>query len=182
MINIVNYSFGLSPAIWPLIDASDAIGDRPERKRQIPNVLSQRGRYALKALTYLARAGNKPGQVIAIAEAENIPRKFLEAIMSDLRRANLVASLRGKFGGYILARAAEDIMFGDIIRATDGPLALVPCASKAFYRRCDDCTDEATCAIRKVMADVRDEVSAILDRTSLAQAAAIGQEQDAPST
>lgn len=144
-------------------------------------MLSQRGRYALKALTYLARSRGEPGQVTTIAEAENIPRKFLEAIMSDLRRANLVTSLRGKFGGYTLARPPEAIMFGDIIRATDGPLALVSCVSKKFYRRCDDCTDEATCAIRQVMADVRDEVSGILDRTSLAQAAAMGQGQDAPA-
>lgn len=144
-------------------------------------MLSQRGRYALKALTFLARSGGEPGQVTAIAEAENIPRKFLEAIMSDLRRANLVISQRGKFGGYVLARPAEAIMFGDIMRATDGPLALVPCASKQFYRRCDDCVDEATCAIRRVMAGVREEVSAILDRTSLAHAAAMGPGQDMPT-
>ncbi len=137
-------------------------------------MLSQRGRYALKALTHLARADDStPCQVTAIAESEKIPRKFLEAIMSDLRRANLVTSLRGKFGGYVLARPPEQIMFGDIIRATDGPLALVPCVSKNFYRRCDDCVSEELCAIRQVMASVRDEVSAILDRTSLAEAAAM---------
>ncbi len=138
-------------------------------------MLSQRGRYALKALTYIARAGgDQPCQVTAIAESEQIPRKFLEAIMTDLRRANLVSSLRGKFGGFVLARGADEIMFGDIMRATDGPLALVPCASKNFYRRCDDCVSEDMCAIRRVMAGVRDEVSAILDRTSLAEAALIG--------
>lgn len=137
-------------------------------------MLSQRGRYALKALTHMARVhGGDPCQVTAIAEAETIPRKFLEAIMSDLRRANLVNSVRGKFGGYVLARSPDEIMFGDIIRATDGPLALVPCVSKKFYRRCEDCVSEELCVIRKVMAGVREEVSAILDRTSIAQATAM---------
>ncbi|MEQ1887465.1 MAG: Rrf2 family transcriptional regulator [Bryobacteraceae bacterium] len=135
-------------------------------------MLSQRGRYALKALTHLARAPEgETRQVIGIAEAENIPRKFLEAIMTDLRNAELVVGTRGKNGGYVLARRAETIMFGDIIRAIDGPLAMVPCVSKLFYKRCDDCVDEDACAIRQIMASVRDEVSAILDKTSLAQAA-----------
>ncbi len=114
-----------------------------------------------------------PAHVKSIAEAQNIPYKFLEGIMSDLRRANLVVSVRGKHGGYILARAPDEIMFGDVIRAIDGPLAMVPCASINFYRRCDDCDDEATCAIRRVLSGVRNEVSEILDKTSLAQAVAM---------
>jgi len=138
-------------------------------------LLSQRSRYALKALVHLARRyGGEPRQVTLIADAENIPRKFLEAIMSDLRRAGLVVSVRGKHGGYELSRPPAEIAFGEIIRATDGPLALVPCVSKKFYRRCEDCHDETTCAIRRVMADVREEVSSILDNTSLAHAASLG--------
>jgi len=137
-------------------------------------VLSQKGRYALKALTYLTRReSDAPSHVKAIAEAQNIPYKFLEGIMSDLRRANLVVSVRGKYGGYILARLPEEIMFGDVIRAIDGPLAMVPCASINFYRRCDDCDDEAMCAIRRVLRGVRNEVSEILDKTSLADAIAM---------
>lgn len=137
-------------------------------------MLSQKGRYALKALTQLTRGErNVPAHVKSIAEAQNIPYKFLEGIMSDLRRANLVVSVRGKHGGYILARAPDEIMFGDVIRAIDGPLAMVPCASINFYRRCDDCDDEATCAIRRVLSGVRNEVSEILDKTSLAQAVAM---------
>ena len=133
-------------------------------------MLSQRGRYALKALLNLARHSGGTRDVGAISTDENIPRKFLEAIMSDLRRARLVESIRGKLGGYRLARPADLITFGEIMRATNGPLALIPCASRAFYRRCDDCQDEATCILRYVMGQVRDEVSEILDRTTLASA------------
>ena len=137
-------------------------------------MLSQKGRYALKALTQLTLGDEKtPSHVKAIAEAQNIPYKFLEGIMSDLRRANMVVSVRGKYGGYILARSPNEIMFGDVIRAIDGPLAMVPCASINFYRRCDDCDDEATCAIRRVLSGVRNEVSEILDKTSLADAVAM---------
>lgn len=134
-------------------------------------MLSQRGRYALKAMLNLARAaGRAPRQVSVIATEENIPRKFLEAIMSELREAGLIESIRGKYGGYRLVRPPELITFGQIMRITDGPLALLPCVSQNFYRRCDDCVDEASCTLRRVMADVRREVSDILDRTSLADA------------
>ena len=133
-------------------------------------MLSQRGRYALKALLNLARHSGGQRDVGAISAEENIPRKFLEAIMSDLRRAHLVESIRGKLGGYRLARPADLITFGEVMRATNGPLALISCASRAFYRRCDDCEDEATCILRRVMGQVRDEVSEILDRTTLASA------------
>jgi Rrf2 family protein len=133
-------------------------------------MLTQRGRYALKALLNLARANGGSRDVGAISANENIPRKFLEAIMSDLRRARLVESTRGKLGGYRLARPADLITFGEIMRVTNGPLALLPCASRAFYRRCDDCPDEATCILRRVLGSVRDEVSEILDRTTLAAA------------
>ena len=135
-------------------------------------MLSQRGRYALKALLNLAAGGSELRDVGAISAQENIPRKFLEAIMSDLRRARLVASTRGKLGGYRLARPADLITFGEVMRVTDGPLALVPCASRTFYRRCEDCTDEALCVLRRVLGQVRDEVSEILDRTTLADALA----------
>lgn len=133
-------------------------------------MLSQRGRYALKALLNLAGDGERPKDVGSISAEENIPRKFLEAIMSDLRRAHLVESTRGKRGGYRLARGAEAITFGEVMRVTNGPLALIPCASRAFYRRCEDCPDEAACILRQIMGAVRDEVSDILDRTTLADA------------
>jgi Rrf2 family protein len=118
----------------------------------------------------LARSETGSRQVSAIAAQENIPRKFLEAIMPDLRRGQLVQSTRGKLGGYRLARPADLITFGQVIRLADGPLALLPCASRNFYRRCDDCPDEASCILRRIMADVRQEVSEILDGTTLADA------------
>jgi Rrf2 family protein len=133
-------------------------------------MLSQRGRYALKAMLNLARAEPESRQVSLIAAEENIPRKFLEAIMTDLGRADLVVGVRGKYGGYRLARPADLITFGAIMRVTDGPLALTGCASPNFYKRCEDCRDEAACELRRVMIAVRNEMSAILDRTSLTQA------------
>ena len=130
-------------------------------------MLSQRGRYAMKAMISLARSNDEPKRVSAIAEQEDIPRKFLEAIMSDLRRVGLVESRRGQAGGYRLARPADDITFGEIIRVTDGPLALIACASQTSYQRCADCPDEAACALRRVMVTVRNEVSGVLDRMTL---------------
>ncbi|MDB5687194.1 MAG: transcriptional regulator [Rhizorhabdus sp.] len=138
-------------------------------------MLSQRGRYALKAMLNLARAvEHRPKQVSLIAIEETISRKFLEAIMSELRQAGLIESTRGKHGGYRLTRPPEKITFGEIMRLTDGPLALLPCVSQKFYRRCDDCPDEGACALRRVMADVRREVSDILDRMTLSDALASG--------
>ena len=118
----------------------------------------------------LARNEPQPRQVGAIAAEENIPRKFLEAIMTELGRADLVIGSRGKYGGYRLARPADLITFGAVMRVADGPLALIACASPNFYRRCDDCPDEVACALRRVMIQARNEMSAILDRTSLADA------------
>jgi Rrf2 family protein len=116
----------------------------------------------------LARAPEQSQQVRAIASDERIPWKFLEGIMADLRRAGLVSSLRGKQGGYRLAKPPEEITFGEIMRVTDGPLALIACASRKFYEPCEDCPDEAACILRQVVINVRNEVSAILDRTTLA--------------
>ena len=133
-------------------------------------MLSQRCKYALKAMVDLARASGGSRRVSDIAEQENIPRKFLEAIMADLKKGQLVASARGKLGGYRLSRPSDLITFGEIIRLIDGPLALLPCASQNFYRRCEDCEDEATCVLRRVLIDARNEVAAVLDRTTLAAA------------
>ena len=137
-------------------------------------MLSQRGRYALKAMLNLARAPTGvPKQVGLIAIEENIPRKFLEGIMSELRQERLVESVRGKLGGYRLQRPPEMITFAQVMRITDGPIALLPCVSHNFYRRCGDCVDESTCALRRVLGEVRREASEILDRTSLADARSV---------
>jgi Rrf2 family protein len=137
-------------------------------------MLSQRARYAMRALLHIVEHGeDRPIQVAELAEQQAIPRKFLEQIMTDLKKLGILKSQRGPGGGYCLSRPPEQIMFSEIIRAIDGPIALVPCASENFYARCGDCHDEATCAIRKVMLQVRESAVAILARTSLADAAGI---------
>ena len=117
-------------------------------------------------------AGHAPVPMSRIAEQAVIPRKFLELIVAELRSAGLVESTRGKSGGFRLAKPAEAISFGDIIRLIEGPLALVSCVSRTAYRRCADCRSEAECEIRRVMLDVRDDTARILDGTSLATATA----------
>jgi len=136
-------------------------------------MLSQKARYALRAMLHLAAAPKGEAQQIAdIAEASNAPRKFLEQILLDLKRRGVVHSIRGRHGGYQLGREAKDISFAEIIRLIDGPLALSPCASRTAYRRCEDCTDETTCAIRKSLIDVRNATAKILEQHSLADALA----------
>ncbi|HTG38951.1 Rrf2 family transcriptional regulator [Sphingomonas sp.] len=133
-------------------------------------MLTQRSRYALRAMIFLAgqpRDG-APVPMGRIAVEANVPRKFLELILADLREAGFLYSTRGKAGGYRLSRPAHLISLGDIIRTIEGPLALVPCVSHTAYRPCRDCRDEATCAIHLAMARVRDETARILDGTSLA--------------
>ena len=118
-------------------------------------------------------ADGKPTPMNRIAAEANVPRKFLELILADLREAGFLFSQRGKMGGYLLARPKHLISLGEIIRVIEGPLALVPCVSRTQYRPCNDCKDEAACAIRIAMARVRDETARILDGTSLADATAV---------
>ncbi len=132
-------------------------------------MLSSKAKYGLKAMVYLARReGQGPTLIADVAEAEHIPKKFLDAILLELKNRGLLASKKGKGGGYVLARPAAAIMVGDIIRILDGPLAPVQCVSRTAYRRCDDCRDETACSVRAVMQDVRDAIAAILDNTRLA--------------
>ena len=115
-------------------------------------MLTKKGKYGLKAMMHLA--GRPPGQpslVSDIAETNNIPKKFLDTILGELRNAGFVNSKKGKGGGYTLARAAHLIRVGHIIRVLDGPLAPIQCASKTAYRRCDDCEDEDRCGVRLIM-------------------------------
>jgi Rrf2 family protein len=131
-------------------------------------MLAQRTRYALRSLIMLA--GQPAGasvQIATIAATQNVPRKFLELILLDLKRAGLVDSVRGRMGGYRLARLPGSISFGEVIRLLEGPLALVPCASASAYAPCGDCADEATCAIRRAMLVVREESARILDGFTL---------------
>ena len=135
-------------------------------------MLSQKARYALHALIVLAqRNGNEPMMIADIADAAAIPRKFLEQILLGLKRRGIVQSTRGRAGGYRLGRPAKEISFADIIRETDGPLALSPCVSVTAYHKCPDCDDEATCTIRKVLLAARDATAQVLESRTLAQAA-----------
>jgi Rrf2 family protein len=136
-------------------------------------MLSQKCKYALQALLVLARENSDELLLVSdIAERENLPKKFLEAILLELNRNGLVRSRRGRGGGYALAKPADLITFGQVVRIVDGPLAPLSCVSVNYYRRCDDCRDEQTCEIRKVMRRVRDAIAHELDGTSLAMALA----------
>ena len=136
-------------------------------------MLSQKAKYALKALFVLGEhPGPGPMMIADIAEKASVPRKFLEQILLEMKRRGIVHSVRGKFGGYTLGRKPEDIAFAEVLRVIDGPLALSPCASRTAYRKCDDCDDEVTCAIRKVLLAVRDASALILEQHTLAQALA----------
>jgi Rrf2 family protein len=137
-------------------------------------MLTQRSRYALRAMLFIAEApaGSGPIPMTRIAAEATVPRKFLELILADLREAGLLHSTRGKMGGYRLSRPTHLISLGEVIRVIEGPLALVPCVSRTAYRRCLDCKSEADCAIRHAMMRVRDETARILDGTSLADAVA----------
>lgn len=132
-------------------------------------MLTQRSRYALRAMLLLAQNDRTvPLPLSRISREAIVPRKFLEIIFVDLKQAGFIVAQRGKAGGYCLAVPPHLISFGDIIRVIEGPLALVPCVSRTAYRRCADCVDEAGCAIRRAMMVVRDDTARILDGTSLA--------------
>ncbi|TPW08390.1 MAG: transcriptional regulator protein [Alphaproteobacteria bacterium] len=139
-------------------------------------MLTVKAKYALRAMLDLAHQAaaesgvRRPVFIADIAQRQDIPRRFLENILVELKRSGLVVSHRGKHGGYALARPPEEITFAEVIRISDGPLALAPCASRTAYKRCDDCPDEATCVLRHILIEVRDSTAAILERTTLASA------------
>ena len=131
-------------------------------------MLTKKGKYGLKALVHLSKM--PPGQLAFvgdIAAKNNIPKKFLDAILGELRNAGFVQSRKGKEGGYRLARLPSEIKIGHVVRVLDGPLAPIPCASRSQYQRCEDC-DEATCQVRHMMLEVRHAVAELLDNRSLA--------------
>jgi Rrf2 family protein len=131
--------------------------------------LSKRTQYSLRALYALTRNfGRGPLLITQLAEEETIPKKFLEQILLALKNEGFVSSKKGKGGGYVLAQPPEQITVGAVIRAIEGPLAPLPCASETRFRKCDECVDIQTCGTRIVMRQVRDAMAAILDTTSLA--------------
>jgi Rrf2 family protein len=133
-------------------------------------MLSKRCKYALKALEYIAKKGGEEPILIAeISKEQNIPKKFLEAILLDLRRDGILQSRMGKSGGYFLKLNADEINIGHVIRLIDGPIALLPCASYKYYKPCDECKDEATCGLRNIIQEVRESTNKILSKVTLAE-------------
>jgi Rrf2 family protein len=131
-------------------------------------MLTNKGKYGLKALVHLAAL--PPGQTaqsIEIATANNVPKKFLDAILGELRVAGMIVTRKGKNGGYMLSRPPAEIMAGAAIRALDGPLAPIACASRTGYRPCADCESVESCSVRLLMTKVRDLSARLLDTTSI---------------
>ena len=144
-------------------------------------MLSQRTRYTIRALLHLAdRYGEGPVQLAEIAEAQNLPPKFLTVILSHMRRAGLVETLRGREGGYWLARPPQEISYGEIVRLTRGSLGLLPCASRYAYETCKNCISEDKCRLHRAMLLVRDETARILDGLSLADTVDVEPLEDGP--
>lgn len=127
-------------------------------------------------------AGRLPGEatlVTEIATVNDIPKKFLDTILGELRNAGFVNSKKGKGGGYTLARPAHEIRVGHVIRVLDGPLSPIQCASQSSYRRCDDCEDENHCAVRLIMCEARRAIATVLDNRTLAEMRALARTDDA---
>ena len=144
-------------------------GDTPSSSISGAPMLSQKTRYSIRALQVLADHWQQGAvRLDAIAEAQNIPRKFLTVILSEMVREGVVISHRGREGGYELGLAPCDIRYGDIIRLTRGSLALVPCASRYAHETCANCLPEKDCRLRGLMVALRDEMAAMLDRLTLA--------------
>ena len=132
-------------------------------------MISKKTKYALKGLLYLARRyGQGPILISDLARDERIPKKFLELILLSLKNNGVLQSRKGKGGGYYLGKPPREISVGNVIRILEGPLAPVPCVSESSYAKCQECLDERTCGIRLVMKDVRDALTNVLDKTSLA--------------
>ena len=138
--------------------------------------LTQKAKYALKALVFLAKEYDSgPVLITKVAESEGISRKFLELILLELKNNGVLQSKKGRGGGYWLARPPEDIYLGHIIRIFEGALAPLPCASKRYYRRCEECADEPTCEVRAVMLEVKSATLRVLDTTSLRDTLHLGK-------
>jgi Rrf2 family protein len=133
-------------------------------------MISQRARYAFKALMALAGAGGRGMQIRDIAAKEEIPRKFLEQILLSMKAGGLIVSRRGREGGYTLLKPPEQISLGAVLRLIDGPIAPLPCLSRTAYRKCDDCASEERCSVRAGFSDAYDASLQVLEMTSIADA------------
>ncbi len=121
-------------------------------------MITQKMKYALKALLTLADEAAKPTPealtIEEIAKRSGTPKRFLEHILLEIRNAGVIASTRGRSGGYTLIQKPSSVSISELMRLIDGPIAPLPCLSRRAYQRCEDCTDEATCRIRKVFAEM----------------------------
>jgi Rrf2 family protein len=139
-------------------------------------MLSHKTKYALQALFVMSEEyGRGPLLISEIAHRGNIPKRFLELILLELKNHGVLRSKKGKGGGYVLSRAPDLLSVGHVIRMLEGPLAPLPCASKTAYERCEDCPNERTCGIRLLMKEVRDQTAAILDSASFADMLKLSQ-------
>lgn len=132
-------------------------------------MLSKKTKYGLKALSYLARQEQHvPVLISEISASENISKKFLESILLTLKKSGVLASKKGKGGGYYLLKQPNEIKISSIIRMLEGPIAMLPCVSLNYYQKCDDCTNENRCSLNILMAEVRDSTLKILENKTLA--------------
>lgn len=131
-------------------------------------MISKKTKYGIKALSNLARRSKKdPVQIASISKEEQIPQKFLEAILLLLRKSGYLGSKKGKGGGYYLRKDPSEINMAEVFRILEGPIALVPCVSLNFYEPCDDCPDEEACSVNRLMIDVRDKTLGVLTNRTL---------------
>lgn len=130
-------------------------------------MISKKTKYGLKALTHIARLEGEMVSIATISEKENIPHKFLESILLLLRKTGFLGSKKGKGGGYYLLKDAKEVYMVDVMRILEGPIAPVACVSLNYYEKCDDCENEATCSLNKLMIQVRDANLKVFRNTTL---------------
>jgi Rrf2 family protein len=131
-------------------------------------MLSKKTKYAIHALSFLAKKDkSKPQLIVHISEETHTPRKFLEAILLELKKNGILGSKMGKGGGYYLMKEPRDVKLSTILRLFDGPIAYVPCASLNYYEKCNECDDEQNCGLHHIMVDVRDQTLKLLENKSI---------------
>lgn len=131
-------------------------------------MISKKSKYAINALVYLAKHKDDGPIIISqIAEAQNIPQKFLESILLDLKNAGILSSKKGRGGGYYLISDPDDVNLADVMRLFDGAIAFLPCVTYKYYERCEECKDEETCGIRDIFLEVRNETVELLKAGTL---------------
>lgn len=135
------------------------------------SMLSKKSKYAINALVYLARQARENSerkvQVAEISEAQNIPRKFLETILLELKRNGILESKMGRGGGYYLCKSPSEVNLAELHRIFDGAIGLLPCVTYQYYEKCEECRDEETCGIRDAILEVRNKTVEILKENTL---------------